>query len=53
MPLTHDMDEAKIQNKFLCEALLKNQAGILGANLERLEQFIVILGEICNKKQSD
>jgi hypothetical protein len=31
------MDEAKIQNKFLAGAILRNPTGILGANYERLE----------------
>lgn len=53
LPLTHDMDEAKIQNKFLGEAILRNPTAMLGAAYERLEQFVVILGEICTKKQSD
>ena len=47
------MDEAKIQNKFLAEAILRSPNTILGANYERLEQFVVILGEICTKKQSE
>lgn len=53
MPLSHDMDEAKIMNKFLAKAILVNPTSILGNNYERLEQFVVILGEVCNKKQSD
>jgi hypothetical protein len=47
------MDEAKIQNKFLSETVLRSPAAILGENNERLEQIVVILGEICTKKQSD
>ena len=53
LPLTHDMDEAKTQNKFLCEAVLRNPPAILGGANERLEQFVVILGDVCNKKQAD
>ena len=53
LPLSHDMEEAHIQNKFLSEAILKNPTFILGANYERLEQFVGILGEICSKKQSE
>jgi len=53
LPLTHDMEEAKVQNEFLAENLLKNPQGMLGASGERLEQVVVILGEICWKKQSD
>jgi importin-5 len=30
IPLTHDMEEAHIQNQFLAEAVLKNPAFILG-----------------------
>lgn len=50
LPLTHDMEEAKVQNEFLSDSVLKNGAFVLGANFERLEQFVVILGEICTKK---
>jgi len=53
LPLSHDMEEAHIQNLFLSEAMIKNPTFILGANYERLEQFVTILGEICCKKQSD
>jgi len=53
LPLTHDMEEAKVQNTFLADSVLKNPTFILGAQYERLEQFVVILGEICSKKQSD
>ena len=37
LPLTHDMDEAKIQNKFVAEAVLRNPTAILGDKYERLE----------------
>jgi hypothetical protein len=47
------MDEAKIQNKFLAEAVLRNSVVMLGSANERLEQFVGILGEICTKKQSE
>jgi len=53
LPLTHDLEEAQIQNEFLTELILKNPTLVLGANNERLEKFVTILGEICNKKQSD
>jgi len=53
LPLSHDMEEAHIQNLFLSEAALKQPTFILGQNYERLEQFVTILGEICCKKQSD
>lgn len=53
LPLTHDMEEAKIQNEFLAECILKNPTYILGQQYERLEKFVLILGEICTKKQSD
>jgi hypothetical protein len=33
--------------------VLKNPNYILGQQYERLEQFVVILGEICCKKQSE
>jgi hypothetical protein len=47
------MEEAKIQNEFLAECILKNPTYILGQQYERLEKFVLILGEICTKKQSD
>lgn len=53
LPLTHDMEEAKIQNEFLSEQMLKNPTYIVGQQFERLEKFVCILGEICTKKQSD
>ena len=53
LPLTHDMEEAKIQNKFFAENMLKSGPDMIGAQGERLEQVVIILGEICWKKQSD
>ena len=53
LPLTHDMEEAHIQNEYLAQAVLKSPNYILGQQYERLEQFVVILGEICCKKQSE
>lgn len=47
------MEEAKVQNEFLAENLLRAPAVLLGANGENLEQVVTILGEICVKKQSD
>lgn len=47
------MEEAQVQNSFLATSILSNPNFILGAQYERLEQFVVILGEICGKKQSD
>jgi hypothetical protein len=35
--LTHDLEEAQIQNEFLTELILKNPALVLGANNERLQ----------------
>lgn len=52
LPLHHDLEEAKIQNEFLAEMLMKRPQVIMGANYEGLEQFVVILGTICTKKQS-
>jgi hypothetical protein len=37
----------------LAESLLKSPAALLGAEAERLEQVVTILGDICVKKQSD
>ena len=53
MPLTHDFEEAKIMNEFLADCLLKAPQEILGANNERIEQIVMILGEISVKKQSN
>lgn len=53
LPLTHDMEEAHIANKFLAEAMLKGPQFILGNNAERLEKLVMILGEICWKKQCE
>lgn len=53
LPLTHDMEEAHAQNAFLANSILKSPTFILGAQYERLEKFVVILGEICTKKQSE
>lgn len=50
LPLTHDMEEAQIQNEFLAEQLLKSPQAVVGANYERLEQLVLILGDICTKK---
>lgn len=47
------MEEAKIQNQFFAESILKAPAAIYGPNYERLEQVVTILGEICWKKQSE
>lgn len=37
LPLSHDMEEAKIQNEFLAESMLRASNVILGDNAERLE----------------
>jgi hypothetical protein len=37
LPLTHDLEEAQIQNEFLTELILKNPVLVLGASNERLE----------------
>lgn len=50
MPLTHDMEEATEQNDFLAYCMLKDPMAILGANYEKLEKFIMVIGEICCKK---
>ena len=47
------MEEAKIQNQFLAESILKAGQMILGPNMERLPQIVKVFGEICQKKQSD
>lgn len=52
LPLTHDLEEAKMQNEFLAEMVMKRPAAVLGANNEGLEHFVVILAAICSKKQS-
>lgn len=53
MPLTHDLEEAKIQNELLSISLIKAPQTVLGASLERMPQIVKILGEICQKKQSE
>ena len=58
LPLTHDMEEAKVQNEFLADTMLKAPGLILedqSGNLQgaRLEKLVMILGEVCHKKQSD
>lgn len=58
LPLTHDMEEAKVQNEFLAETMLKAPSVILALDdpnqsMQRLEKLVVILGEACHKKQSD
>jgi len=51
MPLTHDMEEAVEQNDFMAYCMLKDPKALLGANYEKLEKFIMILGEICCHKK--
>ena len=53
LPLTHDLEEAKTQNDFLADLLLKSSSHVVGAGLERLPQVVAILGEVCQKKQSE
>jgi len=53
LPLTHDLEEAKIQNDFLADLLLKSAQQVVGAALERLPQLVTVLGEACQKKQSE
>ena len=50
MPLTHDMEEAKDQNDFLADSLLRDPKAVLGPEYERLEELVMILGEVCSKK---
>ena len=55
LPLTHDMEEAKVQNEFLADTMLKAPGLILedqGGALQvgRLEKLVMILGEVCHKK---
>ena len=53
LPLEKDMTEAKAQNEFLAESVMRAPAVILGANNERLEKFVCILGVICDDEQSE
>jgi hypothetical protein len=53
MPLTDDMEEAHGCNEFLAETVLKTPQAIFGADNSRFEKFVMILGGICNKKQSE
>lgn len=52
LPLNHDLEEAKIQNEYFAEMLMKRPAAIMGQNYEGLEQAVTILGTITHKKQS-
>jgi len=52
LPLTHDMEEAQLQNQFLATSLIQAPEVMLGEGNSRMEQIVVILGEICQKKQS-
>jgi len=52
MPLTDDMEEAHSTNEFLATGLLKTPEAFLGAQGERLEHIVTILGVISTKKQS-
>jgi len=52
MPLTHDLEEAKMQNEILADGMLKAPQVLLGEDYGRLEAIVVILGVICQKKQS-
>lgn len=53
MPLQKDYTEAQFCNEFLAEEVMKNPALILGPANERLEKFVMILGEICDDEQSN
>jgi len=53
MPLTDDMEEAKFVNEFVTFGLLKSPETFIGANNERLEHIVTILGTISAKKQSN
>jgi hypothetical protein len=52
------MEEAKVQNEFLAQTMITAPSVILrldepGQSMQRLEKLVMILGEICYKKQSD
>jgi hypothetical protein len=53
MPLTDDMEEAHGCNEFLAEAVLRDPQTIFAPDNSRFEKFVIILGTICNKKQSE
>ena len=53
LPLKADVIEAKEVNEFLAEAFMKQPQVFLGQNNERLEQFVSILGTICDPEQAD
>jgi hypothetical protein len=53
MPITTDLEEAKIQSSIFAE-LFSTQANlVLGANRERLPNVVMILGEILTPKLAD
>ena len=50
LPLNHDLEEAKIQNEYLAEMLMKRPMVVMGQNYEGLEHLVTILGVISAKK---
>jgi len=53
LPIKHDVEEAKFCNELLSEMLLNDAGAVCGSSGERLEQVVMILGEICQKKYAD
>lgn len=50
LPIKHDVEEAKIQNEILSSLLNDAPLVLLGDQYQRLEQVVVILGEVLDKK---
>jgi predicted RNA-binding protein Jag len=53
LPITHDVEEGKFCNELLSEMLANDPTAVCGASGERLEQIVMILGKICQKKYAD
>ena len=53
MPITEDLEEGLINNKFLMEILMKEPNLILGDNYKNLEKIIIIIGKSYKTEGSD
>jgi importin-5 len=50
LPLKNDVEESKIQNEILATILTENPILIVGDQYQRLEQLVIILGTVLQKK---
>ena len=53
MPITEDLEEGLINNKFLMEILMKEPNLLLGDNYKNLEKIIIIIGKSYKTEGSD